>query len=542
MSRTSRWLLGSIPLALLAGGIAWYSVGFGPGRLTRLAFGRSGPAPEIPSDLDWLNTDRPLRLADLKGKVVLLDFWTYCCINCQHVLPDLARLEAKYPDALVVIGVHSAKFDTQRQSENIRQAVLRHDIRHPVVNDAQMRMWKAYEVRAWPTIALIDPAGELVAVRPGEGVFKAFDPLIARLIERFEAKGKVDREPLELALERDREPAAMLSFPGKVLADAASGRLFIADTGDHRLVVARLADGAVLETVGGGGPGLDDGPFAEARFRGPQGLALDGDRLYIADTGNHAVRLVDLAAGTVSTVAGTGEQGRRSGRGGPARDTALSSPWDVLLHDGVLYVAMAGWHQVWRIDLSTGRAEPFAGTGREARIDGPRDEAALAQPSGLAADGRRLYVADSEASAIRAIDLGPPGRVETVVGGDLFDFGDRDGRGLEVRLQHPLGVATSEGVLFVADTYNNKVKRIDLADRTCITWLGTGMPGRVDGPGRQGRFDEPGGLSVVGGKLYVADTNSHAIRVADLETGRIDTLHLQFAGQPSSPGAAAESR
>jgi sugar lactone lactonase YvrE len=280
--------------------------------------------------------------------------------------------------------------------------------------------------------------------------------------------------------------------------------------------------------IGRGTAGFTDGDFFSAEFNHPQGMALDGEVLYVADTENHAVRKVDLARQTVETLAGTGKQARAFNVAGRGKAAALNSPWDLVFHQGVLYVAMAGFHQLWALDPRTGEARPYAGGGREGRVDGPLRSAALAQPSGIATDGQKLYFADSEASAIRAADLSPQGHVETFVGLGLFEFGDRDGTGEKVRLQHPLGVACHDGVLYVADTYNNKIKRLDPATRACTTFLGQGAAGYRDGA--EPLFHEPGGLSVAGGQLYIADTNNHALRVADLATREVTTLTLK---QPS---------
>ena len=485
-------------------------------------------APDFPEGIEWLNTDRPLSLRELRGKVVLLDFWTYCCINCMHIIPDLKKLEHKYPNELVVIGVHSAKFTTERGTDNIRQAILRYEIEHPVVNDKDMEVWQQYAVRGWPTLMLIDPAGKVVGGQSGEGSYDLFDQAIAKLIKSFDAQGKLDRSPLKLKLERHRAPTSMLAFPGKVLADEKSKQLFIADSNHNRVVVVSLDDNSVKETIGTGEIGILDGNFETATFNHPQGMAFDGanNTLYVADTENHALRAVDFNKRTVTTIAGTGQQSRtHTTFGGQGRQTALNSPWDITLYDGLLYIAMAGPHQLWRMNPKTGGIAPYAGTGREKRIDGPLAEAALAQPSGITHDGRKLYFADSEVSSIRSADLDPAGRVETIVGEDLFEFGDRDGKGKEVRLQHPLGVVYHEGTLYVADTYNNKIKRVSPKDKTSETFVGTGEGGLRDG-GRA-TFDEPGGVSVAFGKLYIADTNNHAIRVADLKSKKVETLEIK---------------
>jgi thiol-disulfide isomerase/thioredoxin len=486
-------------------------------------------APDFPEGLQWLNSERPISIRQLRGKIVLLDFWTYCCINCMHIIPQLKKLEKKYPNELVVIGVHTAKFTTEKETDNIRQAILRYEIEHPVVNDKDHRVWSEYAVRAWPTLMLIDPTGKVVGRLEGEGGFDTLDRYIAGMIAAFDAKKQLDRRPLQLALERHRVPAGLLAFPGKVLADQKSGQLFISDSNHNRIVVVSLADNTVKETIGAGDMGLSDGDYNTATFDHPQGMAYDAaaNVLYVADTENHAIRAVDLTKRVVTTIAGTGEQSRTYVTfGGQGRQVALNSPWDLTLHDGLLYIAMAGPHQLWRMNPETGGITPYAGTGREGRLDGPLDKAALAQPSGITTDGKKLYFADSEVSSIRAADLDPVGNVSTIVGEDLFEFGDRDGKEDEVRLQHPLGVTYHDGWLYVADTYNNKIKRVSPAQRTSETFAGTGESGLEDGE-RAAKFDEPGGLSIAGDKLYVADTNNHAIRVVDLKTRRTETLQLR---------------
>ncbi len=495
-------------------------------------------APDFPAGLEWLNTERPLKLADLRGKVVLLDFWTYCCINCMHVIPDLKRLEAQYGDALVVIGVHSAKFTTEQQTDNIRQAILRYGLEHPVINDSEFRVWNEYTVRAWPTLVLIDSRGKIRAEVSGEGAYDNFAGPIADLIAEAKANGTLNLTPIPKKLERDTAPSGLLSFPGKVLADPKSDRLFIADSSHDRIVVARRTDGSVVEVIGSGQSGTKDGAFESACFYRPQGMALDGDWLYIADTENHTIRRANLKTRTVETVAGNGTQARTFNVGGVGIAVPLNSPWDLAINNGSLFIAMAGSHQIWKMDLATLRIDPYAGTAAENRVDGPLNRSALAQPSGIASDGTRLYVADSEVSSIRTVDLDPSGRVGTVVGEALFEFGDIDGTGDVVRLQHPLGVAFGDGSLFVADTYNNKIKRIDPAQRSSATFAGTGRGGFADGAGNSAQFDEPGGLSIADGKIYVADTNNHAVRVVDIKTRQVDTLSLKHIAQLAKPAAA----
>jgi thiol-disulfide isomerase/thioredoxin/sugar lactone lactonase YvrE len=495
-------------------------------------------APEITGGRGWLNTDKPLSLEALKGKVVLLDFWTYGCINCIHIIPDLKKLEEKYANQLVVIGVHSAKFQNEKETENIRRIILRYEIEHPVYNDSEYAVWQSYGVRAWPTQVLIDPAGYVIGGVSGEGNYEDIDQAIAKTVEEFRKKGQLNEEPLKLVLERAKVGALPLAFPGKVLADTNRDRLFIADSNHNRIVVTKL-DGTLVETIGTGNIGAADGPFDKATFYRPQGMALAGDNLYIADTENHLLRRVDLKTRTVETIAGTGLQSRRAlFKSGPGRTVALNSPWDLELIGRVLYIAMAGPHQIWKMDLETNEVSTFAGSGREARLDGPLLQSGFAQPSGIASDGKNLYIADSESNIIRAIDV-EGGTVKTIVGGDLFEFGDVDGSGDDVRLQHPLGVISFGDKLLIADTYNHKIKQLDPKKQTVTTLFGTGKPGQQDGTSAS--FYEPGGLALANNKLYVADTNNHAIRVVDLKTKRVSTLRINGLTPPAQNMQALET-
>ena len=479
-------------------------------------------APEFTGDKGWLNTDKPLSIAALKGKVVLLDFWTYGCINCIHIIPDLKKLEAKYPNNLVVIGVHSAKFDNEKDTDNIRQIILRYGIEHPIVNDADFKIWENYAIRAWPGLVVIDPNSYVIKTLFGEGHYEELDKTISETITEFRKKGGLNEQPLKFALERAKIGDLPLAFPGKVLADEKSKRLFISDSNHNRIVVTDFA-GKLIETIGSGKAAMTNGDYTKASFNRPQGMALDGENLYVADTENHLLRRVDLKAKKVETIGGTGKLEDFDGRGGIGVMTALRSPWDLSLVGKKLYIAMAGSHQIWRMDLDKNLLEPYAGTRAEARLDGNIKEAAFSQPSGIISDGKKLWVADSEANIIREIDFQTEA-VETLVGGDLFQFGDKDGEEDDVLLQHPLGVALYDGKILIADTYNHKIKILDATKRTVETFLGTGKSGQTDGAGAT--FYEPAGLSIANGKLYVADTNNHAIRVVDLKTKQVSTLKI----------------
>ena len=486
------------------------------------------PAPELSNHRGWLNTDKPFTLADLRGKVVLLDFWTYGCINCIHIIPDLKKLEAKYKNELFVIGVHSGKFDNERDTENIRQIILRYELEHPVVNDAEFKIWDAYNVQAYPTQILIDPEGNAILKTVGEGQYDALDRAIGETVSKF--RGKLNQTPIKFKTELDRFADSPLLFPGKVLADARSNRLFIADSNHNRIVIASL-NGDLQQTVGSGKRGFSDGDFASAAFNRPQGLAFDGTgNLYVADTANHAIRRINLETKKVETVAGTGKQGFLQPAGN-ARQVALNSPWDLQLVGRELYIAMAGNHQIWRMDLTKNEIGAFAGSGREAREDGGLTISAFAQPSGLAYDGKFLYVADSESNIIRAVDLKRK-TVKTPVGGDLYEFGDQDGIGDNVRLQHPLGLAIWNGKILIADTYNHKIKVLSPLQRMVRTFVGN--PKTASGKAAKTALYEPGGLSVANGKLFVADTNNHAIRQIDLKNRNVSVLKINGLQAPQN--------
>lgn len=491
------------------------------------------PAPSLDGGTEWLNCGGPISLKDVRGKIVLLDFWTYCCINCIHVLPDLKYLEEKYPNQLVVIGVHSAKFDNEKESENIREAIVRYEIAHPVVNDSNMIIARKYQFNSWPTFVLIDPEGNYVGRQPGEGNRELFDRVIGSMVEFHRAKGTLDETPVTFHLEREKEPARPLKYPGKVFTDAAGQRLFIADSNHNRIVVTSL-DGKLIDIIGSGNIGARDGTFAEATFDHPQGMTVVGDTLYVADTENHLLRSVDLKAKTVSTLAGTGVQSRVRVQQGALRELALNSPWDVKHLNGVLYIAMAGPHQLWKHELGSDSMELYAGNGREDIVDGPLDSSSLAQPSGITTDGKLLYFVDSEGSAIRQIK---DGVVTTLVGPhdlprgrSLFEFGDIDAIGDQVRLQHPIGLAYHAGMLYVADTYNDKIKQVNIKTRESKTWLGTGERGAGLDPVQ---LNEPAGVAVMGDVLLIADTNNHRILKVNIETKATEVLTIQGLAHPT---------
>ncbi|WP_347157449.1 thioredoxin-like domain-containing protein [Pontibacter chitinilyticus] len=471
-------------------------------------------APEINTKQGWLNTDRNWSIKEFRGKIVLLDFWTLGCINCQHIVPDLKRLEEEYADVLVVIGIHSAKFDAEKQQETIRQAIHKFGVEHPVVNDAEFKLWNQYGIRAWPTVVLIDPNGKVVGQHAGEGVYKTVQPYIQKMKEEFD--GELNHEPLPFHMETPPK-ATSLYFPSKLISDS-EGNIYLSDSGHDRILKLNQ-QGQVLEVIGSGLQGFDDGGYEEATFYEPHGLALHGAILYVADVKNNAIRKVDLGQKRVGTAAGTGELGYYF------RDDKLNepvnpnSPWDLLILGGYLYIANAGNHQILRMDLATEQVYRFAGSGREALTDGLLQEAAFNQPSGLAHNGPVLYVADAEASAIRTVNT-ETGMVLTLLGRGLFDFGDVDGDADDALLQHCVGLEVIDSDVYIADTYNGKIKVLDV-QRQRVRTLAEGL-------------HEPNDILFLNGRLWVTSTNSHQLFTVDISTGEKQEVAVQYHQQEAA--------
>ncbi|MBI1216623.1 MAG: redoxin domain-containing protein [Alphaproteobacteria bacterium] len=469
----------------------------------------------------WLNAARPLTQKDAEGRMVLLDFWTYGCINCMQVVPDLKALEDKFGDKLLIIGVHSAKFVGERGNARIAAAAKRFGLTHPVINDSDFSVWDAFKVQAWPTLVLLDGKGNEFSRYAGEGHREDLMRDVARGITALTPEKA--QTPLADLRAKDKDHS-ILSFPARL--GYAKGTpwgdlLFIADSGHNRLLGATL-DGKVKVTIGSGKPGHADGSFDAASFYQLRGFAVTPKGIYIADTGNHLIRYADFAKKTVTRVAGTGTQGHdRDVRKANALKTAIASPWDVkMMPDGTtLAIAMAGLHQIWMLDTANGRISASIGTGREDIEDGKAANAALAQPSGLSVSGDTLYFVDAETSALR--ELTKDGKVKTLIGTGLFDFGLLDGTYPKAHMQHAQGLdahlAKTTGRIIVADTYNAALRAYDLK---------TGQLSTIKLPERA--LTEPGDVLQLDGKIYVADTDAGEVKVVDAEKGTIGTLKLEM--------------
>ncbi|MET0871888.1 MAG: NHL domain-containing thioredoxin family protein [Paeniglutamicibacter terrestris] len=482
---------------------------------------------------NWLNTGgKQLSLQDFRGKITILDFWTFCCINCLHVLDELRPLEAKYSDVVVTVGVHSPKFEYEADPVALAAAVERYEIAHPVLDDPELVTWQAYGARAWPTLVVVDPEGYIVAHLSGEGHASGLESLVEELITEHDAKGTLHRGTGPYVAPPARE--GNLRFPGKAVA-LENGNFLVGDSGHHRIVELSQDLATVVRSFGSGTKGYADGDADTAQFNEPQGLTLLpsdvatqlGYHAVIADTVNHRLRSLNLDTGAVGTLAGNGIQrlldvdqaraavdendaeGWISELGNAPLETSLSSPWDVLWSQkaNAVIIAMAGTHQIFSFNPITAVLSVFAGTGLEGLADGAPGESWFAQSSGLASDKEgNIWVADSETSALRRLvlnDEGTVAAVETAIGAGLFDFGFRDGAAAEARLQHPLGVTVlPDGSVAIADTYNGAVRRYDPATATVST-LARGLNEPADVQLDDSVDGEP--------VLLVVETNNHQL-------------------------------
>ena len=468
---------------------------------------------------EWLNVSRPLEAQDLRNRIILLDFWTYCCINCMHILPELHQLEKEFGSSLLVIGVHSGKFDQEKSTEAIRSAVLRHSVEHPVINDSHFKVWERFNVRAWPTLILIHPAGGVERVYSGEGHFKDLRSKILALTQKF--SGSLNQSPLPIALEKNQQPHTLLRFPGKLTYDPDRKWIWISDSQNARLLGVDLS-GRIREVI--------HSALNEGGFNQPQGLVYQNHKLYVADTGNHQIKRVDVRTRQIELLAGSGLQGGAlSGGSTNALKTALSSPWDLAFFPGqphLLVIAMAGVHQLWGLDLKKSTVGVIAGNGIESMDDGGFPYHSLSQPSGLSTFRGKTYFVDSETSSLRVLENS---QVVTLLGKGLFDFGLKDGPLNQARMQHPLGVwADAQGV-WIADTFNHAIRLYDPIRKHLRTLSGGSQAGLKDGSFDEARFNEPSGLMRVGHQVFVTDTNNHRIRILDLERRQVRTLELQGA-------------
>ncbi len=465
-------------------------------------------APELSHGLEWINCV-PTSLGALRGYVTVVAFWSAGSAYSQNLLNDLRQLQLKYAGALQVIAVHVPKFDAERDSQFVRKTCARLGVGVRVAHDPSFVAWQHYGITAWPTAAVIDSAGVLREFIVGDRQREALEKLVAGLIESDGIKIFEGQAPPLLA----PEPDMPLAYPSGICV--SDRLLYIADTGHHTIVEC-TREGRVMRRIGGGTAEFMDGLGTAAAFRHPRGLALGRDAVYVADTGNHALRRIRIADGDVQTLAGNGRPGQPIDGApgtGAGRGVSLNQPWALAVSEERVYIALAGCNQIWAYDHALQRLVHIAGSGALALVDGDGRESAFAQPAGLALVHAQLYVADSAAAAVRALQTGT-GKVQTLVGQGPFEFGDAVGSRAETRLQYPMVVAKDPETahLWILDSYNNAILKLK---------LGGGEVARFE---LSCKLQCPTAMAVSSGVLWIANTHAHEILRVETANGAVRRL------------------
>ncbi|MCE3255642.1 MAG: hypothetical protein K0R25_1136 [Rickettsiaceae bacterium] len=511
--------------------VFWFSFLSISSLLSTISFHNSETSSLSEGNLKWINVSRNLSTSDLKNRVILLDFWTYACVNCMQMIPEVKKLEQEFGDKLLVVGVHSGKFDNEKEIENIKKAVLKYDISHPVVNDANFKIWKSFDVSAWPTLILLDPSGTVRKKYEGEVAASTISQDVKKLIEKY--RGRLNNNKLPIALEKNKVIDLVLKFPSKIkLARdfsyqeiSRTSALVISNTGKNSIIIVDLRGNVLLE-IGSGVAGFEDGKIKEASFNSPRGILFKDNILYVADTGNHALRKIDFKRGEVTTIAGNGTRGGVISSEVKASEAALASPWDLEFFPDkkTIIIANAGTHQLLKYNIDSKSLTPFAGNGSEDLVDGKYPNNSLAQPSGLSAANDKLYFVDSESSSLRVVQKN--GEVSTLIGKGLFDFGHENGDKNKALMQHPVGLTADDFGVYIADTHNHLIRKYSFSSNELSDFSGS-----VKGDGIGGKndtnYNEPEAIISVLDKFYIADTNNNRIVELHENSGNSKLLNIE---------------
>lgn len=466
-------------------------------------------APELNEHLHWLNSD-PQSLAGQRGQILALVFWNASSVYSQNMIDELARIKARHPVGLSMLGIHLPKFDAEIDDRVVLKALNRQRVNFPVANDRNWITWQHFGITRWPSVALIDSEGVVRDIVSGDDNADVLEKKIAELIEEASSSHSLVEHPFR---PKNPEEKTALSFPsGLAVTDT---HLYISDTAHHR-VLECTHQGRILREFGTGHPDLNDGPANEAAFNSPRGLCLIREALYVADTGNHALRRVDLISGEVVTLLGSGKPGQaKEGVSKHSSENSLNMPWGLSGSNDKLYLALAGSNQIWEYELGNARMRFIAGTGDLGIADGPGRNALFAQPTNVALVQQSLYVLDSATSSVRAIQL-QQGMVQTLVGQGLYEFGDHDGERREARMQYPLAFALDPNspVLWIADTYNGSLRKLRLGG------------GGMTTPQLPHSLNQPSALAVGAGALWIADAGAHEVLCYDLNTELVARLPI----------------
>ncbi len=486
---------------------------------------------EFPKTYSWLNSKKNITLRKLQGNILVIDFWTYCCINCIHTLQTLDYVDEKYTNKPVtVIGIHSAKYPNEKDQKNITEAIKRYDVKHPILVDQQMHLWRQYGINAWPTILFVAPDNTIEYKHAGEISKEEISEILDDMLDRHKnSLAKVRSDVYSKVVKKDKD-ILTLSYPGKLSISQNGSLLAISDSSNNRIIICERKTGKIVEIIGSGYKGMLDSSFDASMLNNPQGICFDKNFLYIADTGNHSIRVADLRTRHLITIAGNGDKGIHLGYATKyiAKEISLVSPWDVAILGRMLYITMAGTHQIWAYNIEEKTIIPFAGNGLEEIRDGELAKAMFAQPSAIAIQKEDLYIADSETSSIRSINI-KKNYVSTIIGIGLFSYGMEDGSFISAKLQHPLGICVVNNDIYIADTYNSAIRVIRLNEKIVETLIKKDATSYCDFSSKEcdvlGLY-EPSDVKYYDNKLYIADTNNHLVRIFDLKTNILSTFKI----------------
>lgn len=474
----------------------------------------------------WFNLSKNLTKEDLEGRVVLLDFWTYACIECLETIPDMKELQERFGDKLLVVGVHSGRFANEKNSQSIREAIIKYDITYPVIDDSNLKIWSKFQIKAWPTVVLINPRGKVETVFEGSENHEAIFKKVKKLIKKYDFM--IDGKPLPVVLEKNRVPHNILNFPTKIeyaknfsYQDKNSPALIISNSADNNIIISSL-NGKILDKIGTKEAGFKDGNLKNASFNYPTGLLYSDNILYVADRGNHTIRKVDFTKGEVTTILGSGIRGGVITKKTNAKEVNLSSPQDLEFFPSKDFIIIAnlGTNQLLKYDIKNNSVTPFAGNGKRDMVNGTYPKNSLAQPNGLSAFRNKLYFVDSYSSSLRYVD--ELGKVETLIGQGLDKFGNKNGKKSEALMQNPLGVYADQNGIYVADSYNHLVRKYDYGSQSISNFSGNGI--KANDIGQTTSYNEVSDLVFVENKAYLVD--SHNNRIVVKNNGRTSILDI----------------
>ncbi|MGE8226587.1 MAG: hypothetical protein ACN6RK_12465 [Stenotrophomonas sp.] len=463
---------------------------------------------ELPTSAIWLNA-APATLQDMRGRPLVLAFVNGASVWCMQRVAEVMRWQARNPGRVQLLVVQVPRFEFEREPQHALKLLRRQGVNAPIVLDAQWDAWRKFDVQSWPTLLMLDAYGqerERLVGAAGD-LERALGSLSEGVMRPLDDDGDSIRE-------LNAEPRLPLLFPAGLVATA--DRLYVADTGHHR-VLECTHEGRVLRQFGLGSADLINGGVGEAAFNRPQGLALVREILYVADTGNHALRSINLISGQVDTLCG-------NGRAGDPRAGVLAQPWDsplnypaaVAVADNQVHIAMAGDNHIWSYDLGTRELRWRAGAGAVEVRDGSGHLAAFAQPSSLVAVQQTLYVCDALGSAIRSVQLRGD-LVQTLVGQGPWESGNVDGPRQRACLQYPLALAMGPDspLLWIADAGNGSLRSLRLGGGDLST---VNLPRRLHGPAA---------LAVAAGAIWIAEADAHAVLRFDPLSGELSEVPIE---------------